>query len=181
MNAVTCQASGERQRLATADSRACPEDSGSRPSLRSRGAQATAARRAGAAQSARGACQPDPSRPVRGTLAPAATAALVPKATEYAPVTAPARSGKSRLTRPGRSTLPTAIAAPRTAVPANSDAAPEPAERSRMPPQSTSMLPRSALSAPNRRARRGAAGESAARSEEHTSELQSRQYLVCRL
>src|SRR3712207_7601008 len=34
-------------------------------------------------------------------------------------------------------------------------------------------------SAPARRA--GEAGEAAARSEEHTSELQSRQYLVCRL
>src|SRR3712207_8537936 len=37
------------------------------------------------------------------------------------------------------------------------------------------------LPAQPRRDDRGRSGEAAARSEEHTSELQSRQYLVCRL
>src|SRR5919112_1265679 len=70
----------------------------------------------------------------------------------------PARSGNSRLTRLGKSTLPSAIAAPSTAVPENS-AATAPAERRRMPAASTSMLASSTRSMPKRPANRGAMGE----------------------
>src|SRR5918994_21157 len=70
----------------------------------------------------------------------------------------PARSGNSRLTRLGKSTLPSAIAAPRTKVPENR-AATAPAERRRMPAASTSMLASSTRSMPKRPANRGAMGE----------------------
>ena len=83
----------------------------------------------------------------------------MPSEVEYTLVMRPARSGNSRLTRLGKSTLATAIAAPRTTVPKNR-AATAPAQRNRMPATRTNRLASSTRSMPNRRATRGATGES---------------------
>jgi hypothetical protein len=98
----------------------------------------------------------------RGTLTPAASAALMPREAVYTLVINPACSGNSRLTRPGKSTLPSAIAAPRMAVPRNR-AATASAQRNRMPAARTRRLASSARSMPNRRATSGATGESRAK------------------
>jgi hypothetical protein len=119
---------------------------------------------AGTAHTARAPRQPMPSSFVRGTLTPAANAALIPREVEYTLVIRPARSGNSRLTRPGKSTLPNAIAAPRIAVPRNS-AVIVPTHRNRMPPARTSRLASNTPSRPNRRATRGATGESRAKAK----------------
>ena len=83
----------------------------------------------------------------------------MPSDVVYTLVMRPACSGNSRLTRLGKSTLATAIAAPRTTVPKNR-AATDPAQRSRMPATGTSRPASSTRSMPNRRATRGATGES---------------------
>jgi len=103
--------------------------------------------------------QPMPTWSTTGKLAPAAIAALTANAVVYVLVIRPTRSGYSRLTKPGKSTLPIAIAAPKMAVPRNSAAA-APAERSRMPAESTSILASSTRSMPSLRASSGAMGES---------------------
>src|SRR5918994_6397496 len=121
------------------------------------GSQATPARRAGRTHTAKAPRQPTSC--ARGTLTPAASAALMPSDVVYTLVMRPACSGNSRLTRLGKSTLATAIAAPRTTVPKNR-AATDPAQRSRMPATRTSRPASSTRSMPNRRATRGATGES---------------------
>src|SRR5919107_3652292 len=106
MNSVTCQARGERHKLLTL----CElrEDAPPGRSLRrSWGIQATAARKAGRAHKARDPRQPMTVRPIMGALTPAASAALMPNAVEYTLVMRLACSGNSRLTREGKSTLPT--------------------------------------------------------------------------
>src|SRR5215212_11043700 len=157
MNSVTCQASSERHRSLTPREVRAAAFSG-RP-LRRWGTHATAATRAGRAHRARAPRQPTPASWATGALRPAASAALMPSAVEYTLVMRPMRSGNSRLTMPGKSTLPTAIAAPRSAVPRKS-AASAPAERTRIPAASASRLASSARSTPNTRASRGAIGES---------------------
>src|SRR5829696_5348933 len=156
MNSVTCHASGERHKEIPRGSRS---DAFASPPPRTRGSHATAARTAGTANSARERRQPRPVCCEIGKLAPAASAAATPIAVEYTLVARPARSGNSRLTRPGKSTLPTAMAAPKTAVPTKSNAT-GPAERTRMPAARTSRLASKARSMPIRRASRGAPGES---------------------
>src|SRR3712207_5530868 len=158
MNSVTCQARGERHRsLTPGELRA---DGSAGISLRpSWGSQATPARRAGTAHTARAPRQPIPATCARGTLTPAANAALMPSEVEYTLVMMPARPGNSRLTRLGKSTLATAIADPRTTVPKNR-AATASAQRNRIPAARTSRLASSTRSMPNRRATRGAIGES---------------------
>src|SRR5918994_3029005 len=160
MNSVTCQASGERARSLILGEFG-PDERVGRSLRPSWGNHATQARRAGRAHTARAPRQPMPSSFVRGTLTPAASAALMPREVEYMLVIRPARSGNSRLTRPGKSTLPNAIAAPRIAVPRNSVAT-VPSHRNRMPAARTSRLASSTPSRPNRRATRGATGESRA-------------------
>src|SRR5918995_1231043 len=155
MKSVTCQASGERHRP--------PTPPGVRTGafsdllLWSCGTHATAATKAGRAQRAREPRQPTSC--ATGTLTPAASAALMPRAVEYTLVMSPMRAGNSRFTIPGRSTLPTAIAAPSSAVPRKSIIT-VPAERNRIPAASASRLTSSANSMPNARASRGAPGES---------------------
>src|ERR687889_624508 len=158
MNSVTCQARGERHRsLTTGEFRA---DGSAGRSLRlSWGSQATLARMAGRAHTARAPRQPTLASWARGTLTPAASAALIPREVEYKLVMGPACSGNSRLMRPGKSTLPIAIAAPSMAVPRKS-ATTDPVQRTRMPAARTSRLASSARSMPKRRATRGAIGES---------------------
>src|SRR5215212_9617420 len=158
MNSVTCQARDERHRSLTPGEPRADRSAGRslRPSC---GSQATAAMRAGRAHTAKAPRQPMPASCAKGTLTPAASAALMPREVEYTLVMRPACSGNSRLTRPGKSTLATAIAAPRMAVPKKS-AAPAPAQRNSMPATRTRKLASSARSMPNRRATRGAIGES---------------------
>src|SRR5215212_7121129 len=111
MNKVTCQARGERHKsLSPGELRA---DGSAERSLRaSWGSQATAASRAGRAHTTKAPCQPTPSSCAKGTLTPAASAALMPREEEYTLVMRPACAGNSRLTRLGKSTLASAIAAP---------------------------------------------------------------------
>src|SRR5215211_3353599 len=156
MNSVTCQARGERHRsLTPGELRA---DGSAGRSLRlSWGSQATPARRAGRTHTAKAPRQPTSC--AKGTLTPAASAALMPSEVEYTLVMRPACSGNSRLTRLGKSTLATAIAAPRTTVPKNR-ASTAPAQRNSMPATRTSRLASNTRSMPNRRATRGAIGES---------------------
>src|SRR5215203_7376194 len=159
MNSVTCQASSELHKPVTP--REVPVDALAGLTPRVWGNHATAATRARSAHKAKDPRQPMPACSATGKLAPAAIAALRANAVEYVLVMRPVRSGNSRFTRLGKSTLPTAIAAPRTAVPKNS-AATAPAERSRMPAASTSRLASNTRSIPNRRANRGAIGDSTA-------------------
>src|SRR5919112_2294295 len=161
MNSVTCQASGDRHRSLIAGELEPPDVLAGKSLRPSWGNQATQARRAGRAHTARAPRQPMPSSPVRGTLTPAAIAALMPREVEYTLVIRPAFSGNSRLTRPGKSTLPNAIADPRMAVPRN-NVATVPTHRNRMPAARTSRLASSTPSRPNRRATRGATGDSRA-------------------
>src|SRR5215216_2717519 len=76
MNSVTCQARGERHRSrTTGEFRA---DGSAGRSLRpSWGSQATLARMAGRAHTTRAPRQPTPANCDRGTLTPAASAALI--------------------------------------------------------------------------------------------------------
>src|SRR5215212_9494754 len=131
MNSVTCQASSERHRSLTPREVRAAAFSG-RP-LRRWGTHATAATRAGRAHRARAPRQPTPASWATGALRPAASAALMPSAVEYTLVMRPMRSGNSRLTMPGKSTLPTAIAAPKSAVPRKSAASAPHAEHAGQP------------------------------------------------
>src|SRR5918995_126041 len=136
MNSVPCQASAERHGPLTPWVPAA--EAFARRTYRTWGSQAAAATNAGMAHKAI-----DPRQPTwfaTGKLAPAAIAALTANAVVYMLVIRPTRSGNSRLTKPGKSTLPIAIPAPKTAVPTNI-AATGPAERSRMPAASTSIMP----------------------------------------
>src|SRR5919107_176369 len=131
MNSVTCQASTELHNPVTP--REVPVDAFAGSALRIWGNHATAATRARRAHKAKDPRQPMSTWYAIGKLAPAAIAALTANAVVYVLVMRPVRSGNSRFTRLGKSTLPTAIAAPRMAVPKNS-AATAPAERRTTPP-----------------------------------------------
>src|SRR3712207_7002094 len=86
--------------------------------------------------------------------------------------------------RPPRSTLfpyTTLFRSPQLRGPDSQPARrPPPSARGRRVAQSALGRPRAGLRPPDRRRRRRRGGPGP-RSEEHTSELQSRQYLVCRL
>jgi len=77
-------------------------------------------------------------------------------------VTSPMRSGWSRLTNTGSTTLINATATPSPAVPTHNAAAPPGAERTKIATASRVRDPPSTRSTPNRRAIAGATGESAA-------------------
>src|SRR6266498_420852 len=174
MNTVTCHASPDRHRLAPVlaerggPSAPGPPPAGVAPAApdlgwdrrRASGTQTSAATAAGAAQQASEPRQPRPARSATGTATATATVAITPMAPLYSPVIHPVRSGKSRFTRPGSSTLPAALANPSRVVPPNS-AATGPLERSRMPATSTTMLASSVRSMPKRRPSRGANDDSA--------------------
>jgi hypothetical protein len=103
-----------------------------------------------------------------GKLAPAAIAALAANAAVYVLVMRPTRSGNSRLTKPGKSTLLIAIPAPKTVVPRNI-AVNGPAERSRMPAANTSILTSSTHSKPPGQQRRDGREHPIAKSDSATS------------
>src|SRR6266536_3201054 len=166
MNRVTCQASADLQRPRTAPAPTPPAAGasaaavgGGRPRSRAGATHTSAPTAAGAAQQASEPRQPRPNRSASGTASPTATAAEAPIAAVYSPVIAPVRSGKSRFTRLGTSTLPAVIASPSRAVPPSSVTT-GPLERSRMPPLSTTRLASSVRSVPKRRAGSRPAGES---------------------
>ncbi len=105
------------------------------------------------------ACQLSPAARCTGTVTPAARAAPPNSDMEYRPVISPDLAAKSRLIRPGSSTLATAMPAPMTTVPANS-ATTESSSRSAVPAQISAMVPSSERSMPKRRPSRGAIGAS---------------------
>src|SRR6266536_1135067 len=166
MNRVTCQASADLQRPRTAPAPTPPAAGasaaavgGGRPRWGAGATHTSAPTAADAAQQASEPRQPRANRSAGGTASPTATAAEAPIAAVYSPVIAPVRSGKSRFTRLGTSTLPAVIASPSRAVPPSSVTT-GPLERSRMPPLSTTRLASSVRSVPKRRASLGTTGES---------------------
>ena len=99
-----------------------------------------------------------PAATASGTLAPAASVAPSPIADEYRLVIGPTRSGKSRLTREGSSTLPSAMPTPSTAVPPNSSAVPG-TDRTSTPTAISASASPSAPSTPSRRVATGVSAE----------------------
>ncbi len=121
------------------------------------GSQAQAATAASSAQETSEPRHP-PKACSNGTAAAAETVAPRIIAVEYSAVIPAALSGKSRLIRPGISTLSSAMPEPTTAQPAKSVTMGG-AIRSAMPPASRTSAPSSTVSVPHRRASLGARGE----------------------
>ena len=97
-----------------------------------------------------------------GTATAAATIDDTDIVADTAPTTKPTRVGRLRLASAGSNTLPIAIAAPITIVPANNSTAEGSTERNIMPATSNTIEPTSTFSIPKRRASRAANGENSA-------------------
>jgi hypothetical protein len=102
-----------------------------------------------------------------GTTTPDATAATPPITVAYAPVRSTTLAGKSRLIRLGSTTLPTAIPAPISTVPANRPIAVG-AHRTAIPSVRTTSAPPRSRSGPHRAASRGTIGDIAANASNGT-------------
>src|ERR1700712_4633478 len=121
MKTVTCQASGLRQSPRTGGAGATGGAAEARRGgPATHGTQSAIAHAEPIAHSPRAGRQPSPVACSIGTITAADTAAPPEVSVEYAPVIAPVRCGKSRLTTTGISVLPTAIAIPASTLPASS-------------------------------------------------------------